>query len=122
MGVHFHLDGYDAEARVAALGESLDLIDALRARGHDPRFIDIGGGIPMSYLDSPDQWRAFWGQHRREPVTFEGHPLANVYPYHQAPVRGEWLDRVLAPVARELAARGLRCAANPGDHSWTAAA
>ena len=49
--MHFHLDGYDAADRVSGLGESLELIDALRERGHRPAFIDMGGGVPMSYLD-----------------------------------------------------------------------
>ena len=52
-GVHFHLDGYAAADRVTALAESLGVVDALRERGHQPAFVDIGGGIPMSYLDDP---------------------------------------------------------------------
>ncbi len=50
-GVHFHLDGYAAADRVTALTESLGVVEALRERGHHPAFIDIGGGVPMSYLD-----------------------------------------------------------------------
>ena len=63
-GVHFHLDGYAASDRVAALRESLELIDALRTRGHRPAFIDMGGGIPMSYLDDAAEWERFWREHR----------------------------------------------------------
>ena len=109
-GVHFHLHGYDAADRIAAIGEALELIDALRERGHAPTFLDIGGGMPMSYLDSGEEWRAFW----ERPVTFENHPVTNVYPYHQELVRGEWLDQVLAPVASALRARDITLRCEPG--------
>ena len=112
-GIHFHLDGYDPDARVAAIEESLRLTEELRARGHDPGFIDIGGGVPMSYLDSGEQWDAFWSEHqrallgRRPEITYGGHGLGliehageiagspAVYPFHQELVRGQWLDRIL---------------------------
>jgi diaminopimelate decarboxylase len=141
-GVHFHLDGYDAGERVAALSEAFALNDELRARGHQPRFIDMGGGIPISYLDSTEQWEGFWHEHRRSllgerpSLTFEGHGLgllahegqvlgrANVYPYHQEPTRGRWLEAVLgAPVgvtgetgtvAEALRSRGLELRCEPG--------
>ncbi len=141
-GVHFHLDGYDPSDRVAALGETFALIDALRERGHHPGFVDIGGGIPMSYLDSASQWRHFWAEHHkalrgeREPLTFEGHGLGliahrgeivgrpNVYPYHQAQTRGPWLAEILAArgawgrptasVADGLRERNLQLRCEPG--------
>jgi diaminopimelate decarboxylase len=141
-GVHFHLDGYDAGDRVAAIGQALELVDALRERGHRPAFVDIGGGIPMSYLDSSAQWEHFWSEHRegllgrRAPLTFEGHGLGllahkgeiigrpAVYPFHQHPTRGAWLSEVLAgrvgrgagerSVAAALRERGLQLRCEPG--------
>ncbi|MDX6619177.1 MAG: diaminopimelate decarboxylase [Gaiellales bacterium] len=130
-GVHFHLDGYDATDRVTALTESIGLVEVLRERGHKPAFIDIGGGIPMSYLDDEAPWRQFWSEHcdallgRRQPLTFEGHGLGltahagkiigrpNSYPYFQAPTRGDWLAQVLATevstrTGRQTAAEALR--------------
>src|SRR6185312_11332480 len=80
-GLHFHLDGYEAAHRVAALGELLELADALAGHGHRISFADIGGGIPMSYLDGAEDWERFWSAHREallgrgEPLTFEGHGL-----------------------------------------------
>jgi diaminopimelate decarboxylase len=137
--VHFHLDGYDPGDRVTALGAAMVLVDALRERGHAPGFVDIGGGIPMSYLDSGSQWEHFWSEHRRalrggrEPLTFEGHGLGlvghrgeivgrpNVYPYHQAPIRGAWLGEILAArvarsvsVVEALRERGLQLRLEPG--------
>lgn len=141
VGVHFHLDGYDARERVTALAECLELVDALREHGHQPKFVDIGGGIPMSYVDSAEEWATFWSEHhkallgQRESLTFEGHPLglvahgaqitgrANVYPCHQTPIRGQWLEDVLtAPikaggadtVADAIRERGLQLRCEPG--------
>jgi diaminopimelate decarboxylase len=113
-GIHFHLDGYRAAERVEGIAQALAVVEALRALGHRPSFIDIGGGVPMSYLDDAGQWEAFWRAHeaallgRRAPLTFQGHPLGlavrggrvvgrpNVYPAFQRPVRGDWLRSVLA--------------------------
>ena len=131
-GVHFHLDGYAADERVAALGQSIELVDALRDLGHKPAFIDIGGGIPMSYLDDAEEWDRFWREHRaallgeREPLTFEGHGLGliahageivgrpNVYPYHQQPTSGAWLAQVLDGSAAAITERGLELRCEPG--------
>lgn len=137
-GVHFHLDGYDPGDRIAAIAQALELADALRARGHAPAFVDIGGGIPMSYIDAAEPWERFWRAHRdgllglRAPLTFEGHGLGlrahggeiagrpAVYPFHQRLTRGAWLTAVLAgrvgrgSVAQALRARGLQLRCEPG--------
>jgi diaminopimelate decarboxylase len=111
-GLHFHLDGYSAADRLRGIGAALELADELPA-GSPPRFIDIGGGLPMSYLEHREQWDQFWAAHRdallgrREPLTYENHGLGltaaagridgrpAVYPYFQRPTRGEWLRGLL---------------------------
>ena len=138
-GVHFHLDGYDPGERVLALGQALRLVDALRDQGHEPSFIDIGGGIPMSYLDSASQWEHFWAEHRkallgeREPLTFDGHGLGllahdgeilgrpAVYPFHQRLTGAAWLTEVLSgevepgrSAAAALRERGIELRCEPG--------
>jgi diaminopimelate decarboxylase len=117
--VHFHLDGYAAADRIAALGEAIELADELRERGHRVAFVDIGGGVPMSYLDDPAAWQLFWAEHRaalagqREPLTFDGHRIGHTYPYFQEPTRGAWLELVLqgelsTRAGRQTAAAALR--------------
>jgi diaminopimelate decarboxylase len=137
-GVHFHLDGYDAGDRVAALEQALDLTDGLIDAGREPRWIDIGGGIPISYLDNAAEWAAFQAEQgrallgEREPLTFEAHGLGlrldagaiagklNVYPGYQRPIRGGWLAEILAaPIGGETVAaavnrRGLSLRCEPG--------
>ena len=81
----------------------------------------------LTYLDDAGQWDAFWTAHdastsdRVDAVTWRGEPLRQVYPYHQEPVRGEWLEQVLstrlatgetATVA--LRERGLELRCEPG--------
>lgn len=114
VGVHFHVGGYAVSDRVSAITESLRLVDALRESGHSPEFLDIGGGIPISYLESAEEWHRFWTAHRSEPTTFDDHPLTNVYPYHQHPVRGEWLNNVLEPVSHAITSRDITLRCEPG--------
>ena len=127
QGLHFHLHGYDPLARAQALTEALGLIDVLREAGHRPHFLDIGGGIPMSYLDDAEQWTSFWEAHDRQDegpetsLTWRGEPLHQVYPYHQQVVRGTWLETLLdaevAPgvnAARALRERDLELRCEPG--------
>lgn len=142
-GLHFHLDGYSAVHRVHALGQAIELHDALAPDHPELGFIDIGGGIPMSYLVARREWDEFWLHHRAavlgdaDPLTFEGHRLGlaargtdvhgkpSVYPYWQEPVRGEWLRGLLesevaaggsgpAQLARLLAERGIELRCEPG--------
>lgn len=121
VGVHVHLHGYAAADRRAALAEAIALTDALRHAGHAPEFIDLGGGVPMSYLVSEEQWRA-WGEAIAtqrdgygEPFTWKADPLRTTYPYWQQPTRGEWLREVLADgLGDALTSRGLRLHLEPG--------
>ena len=110
-GVHFHLNGYDAHARSLGIHQGLDLISQLQTLGHKPSFVDMGGGIPMSYLESATQWEDFWSTlgtlpEGDESLTWRSDrfgssgkaPNSGVYPYHQDLTRGAWLDKVLSYV------------------------
>ncbi|MGI0542640.1 FAD/NAD(P)-binding protein [Corynebacterium aquatimens] len=120
-GVHVHLHGYAAADRSAALRECMVLIDDLRSSGHIPKFIDVGGGVPMSYLDDEEQWRDYHDARDAflygyaDPFTWKSDPLNNTYPFYQRPTRGPWLKDVLSGgVAEDLRARGLRLHLEPG--------
>lgn len=116
VGVHVHLHGYSATDRRTALGEALQLVDAAARHGHLPQFVDLGGGVPMSYLDDRQQWETFLREREamnageREPFTWKADPLRSFYPFHQQPTRGDWLRELLGgPLAggEETAAAGL---------------
>ncbi|QGU04444.1 Diaminopimelate decarboxylase [Corynebacterium comes] len=121
VGLHVHLHGYSAAARATALRECCSLVDALVAAGHAPSFIDLGGGVPMNYLDDAQQWAGYQAARAAmidgyaDPFTWKSDPLNNTYPYHQSPVRGGWLKQVLGDgVAAELRRRHLRLHLEPG--------
>ncbi|QDU80047.1 Diaminopimelate decarboxylase [Polystyrenella longa] len=137
-GVQFHLNGYCVEERVSALRELLPLIDHWRTEGHDIQFLDIGGGFPMSYLKSRQEWSIFWLEHsralmgRRSVITYRNHGLGlmavndqiygerNSYPYWQSPVQGEWFEQLLdsscglTTVAGAIKKRELELRCEPG--------
>ena len=121
VGVHVHLDGYDAQQRASAALACLPLIDRWREAGHPIRFVDLGGGVPMSYLQSREQWAAFQAAVADTPdrVTHDATAYRrgeawSTYPYWQQPTRGEWLDGLLATIARPLRDRGLMLRLEPG--------
>ncbi len=138
-GVQFHLDGYCPQQRVSAIAQSIGLIQALRAEGHAIDFLDIGGGLPVCYLEHPQQWDDFWRAHRAALLgggpgaTYRDHSLGltvdgdrllgepNVYPFYQPLDTPQWLDSILTAmlpgsrtVAATLAALGLQLRCEPG--------
>ena len=121
VGLHVHLHGYSAADRATALRECCRLVDLLIDAGHQPTFIDLGGGVPMSYLDDAEQWRDYHAARDAmvdgyaRPFTWKADPLDTTYPFHQSPVRGEWLKDVLSGgVAEMLRERSLRLHLEPG--------
>lgn len=138
LGVHVHLSGYSEADRRAALSEAFPLVDHYRALGHQVEFIDLGGGVPMSYLANPEEFAAFneamaplrvrknsakkdVAKGKAVPFTWDGDPLNNVYPFWQSPTRGEWLQQLLhgnvagyGTAATAFAERNLRLHLEPG--------
>ncbi len=121
VGLHVHLHGYAAGDRQSALREAIALVDTLRRHGHAPQFIDLGGGVPMSYLDDKLQWENYHALRKSmldgyaEPFTWKNDPLDNTYPYYQELTRGPWLTEVLSDgIAEALTSRGLRLHLEPG--------
>ncbi|WP_061960547.1 alanine racemase [Demequina flava] len=134
-GIHFHLNAYSSDERAVVLREALPWVDRLRDAGHPVAFIDMGGGIPMSYLAHRTQWTSFWDALAEDTggaLTWRGdnlgltdpaaaRPSSQLYPYWQAPVRGEWLREVLrapgvdgALIAQDFVARELELRCEPG--------
>lgn len=139
QGLHFHLDGNSAEQRVSAIDQSLRIATIFREHGHELRFLDIGGGVPISYLDDGAQYADFWKELRsalrgqRAAITYRGHGLGLTavndgivgvpknYPYHQSLTRGDWLRHILASptklgpsIGKLIAASGLELRMEPG--------
>jgi len=137
-GLHFHLDGYCAAERVSAIRQLLPLVDTLRRAGETVSFLDIGGGLPVSYLANKADWTNFWHEHeraltgKRGEVTYRNDPLGRfvyedqvlgeprVYPFYQQPTREDWFATILDTkidgigIARQMSSRGIELRCQPG--------
>ncbi len=140
-GLHFHLDGYRTDDRLAALDHCLALADRLASQGHGLSFIDMGGGVPVSYVEDAAPWNAFQLQlerallGQRPPITYRNYGYGriahrgevlgpfNAYPHHQPLDAGSWMRQILEAqrpsnpqetVAAALRQRGLRLCIEPG--------
>ena len=118
-GLHFHLSGYSWESRAQAIGEAAGLISESRAQGFAPRMIDIGGGLPIQYVDQ-HAYRAHLGAQTPEDYR-TGKVPASFYPYGGGLSAAEWLRCLLqAPmtdgcsIANYLVHEGLVLGMEPG--------
>ncbi|MCP3465664.1 MULTISPECIES: Y4yA family PLP-dependent enzyme [unclassified Bradyrhizobium] len=118
-GLHFHLSGYGWESRAQAIGEAAGLIDESRAQGFAPRMIDIGGGLPIQYVD-----RCAYQAHLESQMPEDyrtGKVPGSFYPYGGALSAADWLRSLLrAPmadgrsIANYLVQEGLVLGMEPG--------
>jgi len=119
-GFHFHLGGYAHETRAQALRELIPHVEAAWALGLQPMIIDIGGGMPIRYVDS-DDYEAFLrtqhGSHYRNARVPEA-----FYPYGGRLDAFQWLNRFLESssghkdlsIAAYFRAEGIALAIEPG--------
>lgn len=92
-GFHFHLSGYAYEIRAQALRELIAYIDMACSLDLRPRIIDIGGGLPIRYVES-DDYEAFLRAQCKEHYR-NGKVPASFYPYGGRLGASEWLHRLL---------------------------
>ncbi|TCN25303.1 Y4yA family PLP-dependent enzyme [Sinorhizobium americanum] len=118
-GLHFHLSGYRWENRLAALNETAELIAEARQMGFSPTIIDIGGGLPIQYVDEA-KYQAHLAAKAPEDYR-TGKIPDSFYPYGGALSAADWLRELLQAemskgpsVARYLVREGLTLAMEPG--------
>ncbi|EMD28637.1 alanine racemase [Amycolatopsis azurea] len=82
LGFSFHLGGYSPEERAIAANEMIEhCLDARRRGAVSAELVDLGGGLPMRYVD-PRLWDEFLQQN--EPAQYHGTKAAkgfSFYPY-----------------------------------------
>lgn len=98
-GFHFHLGGYGHESRAQALRELLPLVDAARGLGLHPRMIDIGGGLPIRYVENA-RYAAFL-QAQQAGDYRNGRLPSDFYPYGGKVDAPSWLRQLLAAPAAD---------------------
>lgn len=112
-GLHFHLDGYSTHQRSVSLISSIHIAAALKDKGHEVSFIDIGGGILMNYLEDEEEWSSFNENLKKavtdqsNDITFNNNGLGfrledgelrgrlNTYPFFNKINKGTFLKEVL---------------------------
>ncbi|MEU4686856.1 Y4yA family PLP-dependent enzyme [Streptomyces xinghaiensis] len=113
-GVAYHLDTTGLAEKAAALEQSVAVLDECRARGLDPRVIDIGGGFGVGYVAEAGQWERYTSElanavlGTRPALTWRGHGygLRNeggtlrgalaLYPAHRPTAGPGYLDELLS--------------------------
>lgn len=113
-GFHFHLNGYSPTQRAEALLQTIACVDQLKDRSITTRFIDMGGGFLINYLENESQWENFHHELKKavlgesEPITFRNDSLGmhlidgklhgepKVYPYFNKKPRALFLDEILS--------------------------
>lgn len=132
VGLHFHLDGYDPNQRISAARECLEIVGEFRELGHPVRFLDMGGGLPVCYLEHANEWEHFHAEHRkslsggREEITYRNHPLGlhvvegkvygkpNTYPFYQDRRSVDWLTYVLTHIQNDIKEMDVQLRCEPG--------
>lgn len=119
-GFHFHLGGYGFETRAQAFREVTGFVVAAREMGLDPVMIDIGGGLPMRYVE-PQAYSNFL-QNDNKPSNYYNHLVPNsFYPYGSSLTACQWLALFLEAdhspgqsIANYLKAQNITLALEPG--------
>lgn len=119
-GFHFHLGGYGFETRAQAIREVSGFVEAAREMGLNPTMIDIGGGLPMRYVE-PLAYSSFL-QNDNKPSNYYNHVVpASFYPYGSSLTACQWLALFLESdysagqsIASYLKAQHITLALEPG--------
>jgi diaminopimelate decarboxylase len=118
-GFSFHLSGYSTAERAKTADEMID--HCLHARRHgspSAEIVDIGGGLPVRYVD-PHRWDAFL--HQNQPGHYHtDREIEDFYPYGGQPAVEAARDIMTHPVndrdslAQRAARDGVRFVVEPG--------
>nr|WP_166143315.1 alanine racemase [Methylosinus sp. RM1] len=94
LGLSFHLSGYCIGERARAASALIDLCDRARAMGlKECRSVDIGGGLPIRYVE-PEDWEAF--QCLDSPRNYHASKtFGGFYPYGGARAKAQALADIL---------------------------
>lgn len=119
QGFHFHLSGYSAEERTAALKTAIRELQKARSLGYKCNTINMGGGFAVQYIDTED-WQRFLMQ--RTPQHFlASKAIESFYPYGAEQDGGQQLASILAAqsdthanIAALLKEQDIRLAIEPG--------
>ncbi|MFJ7154436.1 alanine racemase [Streptomyces sp. NPDC101118] len=118
-GFSFHLNGYSTAERARAANEMIEhCLDARRRGSLSAELIDIGGGLPVRYVE-PRLWKAFLRQN--QPAHYHAaKDFTDFYPYGGQPPAQAVRAIMAHPVdggeslSAKAARNGLRFVVEPG--------
>lgn len=93
-GFHFHLGGYEFESRAKAFREVTGFVAAAREMGLNPAMIDIGGGLPVRYVE-PESYSQFIQNDNKPSHYYNQQVPQSYYPYGGDLTAAQWLKRLL---------------------------
>ncbi|MEW2399656.1 Y4yA family PLP-dependent enzyme [Streptomyces sp. NPDC046862] len=117
VGVAYHLDTTGLAEKAVALESCVAVMDEFRARGLDPRVVDIGGGFGVGYVEDAAQWERYTTEltnavmGTRPTLTWRGHGYGlrneggtlrgalGLYPAHRPTAGPGYLDDLLSAPA-----------------------
>jgi len=119
-GFHFHLGGYGFESRAQAFLEVTAFVEAAREMGLNPLMIDIGGGLPIRYVE-PQAYGLFL-QNENKPSHYYNQSVPDsYYPYGSDLTAPQWLTLLLEAyhstglsIANYLKLQNITLALEPG--------
>ncbi|WP_095120387.1 Y4yA family PLP-dependent enzyme [Pseudomonas sp. Irchel s3f10] len=119
-GFHFHLGGYGFESRAQAFREVSGFIQAAREMGLNPQMIDIGGGLPIRYVE-PETYAQFLQNDNNPSHYYNRKVPATYYPYGSELTATQWLTLLLEAehspglsIANYLQTQNITLALEPG--------
>lgn len=119
-GFHFHLGGYGFESRAQAFREVTDFVDVARKMGLNPTMIDIGGGLPIRYIE-PHAYALFLQNDNTPSHYYNQSVPESYYPYGSNLTASQWLtlflESAFSPqqsIAQYLKANSITLALEPG--------
>lgn len=97
IGFSFHINNYNLDDRVKAIKQLLDIIKEKRL---NIKYIDIGGGIPVNYC-SKEEFYNFLKENNKK-MYFKEKEINGFYPYYNNLATDKALQYILKNVKKDL--------------------
>lgn len=97
IGFSFHINNYNLNDRIKAIKQ---LINIIKYKKLNIKYIDIGGGIPINYC-SKEEYYNFLKKNNKE-MYFRGKEINDFYPYYNDLATDKALQYIIENVREEL--------------------
>ena len=97
IGFSFHINNYNLNDRIKAIKQ---LINIIKDKKLNIKYIDIGGGIPINYC-SKDEYYNFLKKNNKE-MYFREKEINDFYPYYNEFASDKALQYIIENVRKEL--------------------